>query len=122
MTAMTDMDRLGRRRAPAQNRGLRPLFPKLPADVVTRSLRIAMSAPAWQQLETLADVAVAPTRPRAIGAVVERALEQLDGDRPTLASDWSSDLVRPALHADTERPVDWLAWQAAKEQRLIGLH
>ena len=119
---MADIDSLGRRRAPAQNRGLRPLFPTLPADVVTRSLRIAMSAPAWQRLETLADDAAAPTRPRAIGAVVERSLEQLDGHRPSLTSGWSSDLVRTALHAETERPVDWLAWQAAKEQRLIGLH
>ena len=120
---MTHTDSLGRRRAPAQNRGLRPLFPKLPVDVITRSLRIAMSEPAWQRLETLADDTAAPTRPRAIGAVVERALENLDDNRPSLAiSGWAAVPDPEALHAGVSQPGDWLAWQAEKEQRLIGLN
>lgn len=112
---MNELDRLGRRRHPLQGRGLRPLFPKLPADVLTRSLRIAMSDSAWQRLDALTEQAVAPTRPRAIGAVVERALASLGSERPNVS-------LRGVCTDQRLAHADWLSWQAEKEQRLIGLH
>lgn len=85
-------DALGRRRASGQERGLRPLYPVLPSGVVSRSVRLAMSAVAWARLEGAA--APAPTRARSLGQVVERLL--------------------------VDEPTAWLAWQTRKEQRLLA--
>jgi len=63
-------DSLGRRRQPTQNRGLRPLHPRLPGNLISRSVRVAMSAAAWRRL----DEATGVTKPRAIGEILERAL------------------------------------------------
>ena len=85
-------DSLGRHRRPGQNRGLRPLYPLLPASLVSRSIRVAMSKTAWARLEQQAANEAATTRPRAIGQLIERALEP--------------------------RP-DWQDWQIRKEKQLL---
>jgi hypothetical protein len=123
---MPHTDRLGRRRHASQHRGLRSLFPKLPVDVVTRALRIAMSAQAWQQLDGLAAATDAPTAPRQLGAVIEGALAGLDRahEAESTAADAEGRLAaeRP-LHSGPRRyATHWLSWQAEKEQRLLGLH
>lgn len=85
-------DSLGRRREPGQNRGLRPMHPPLPPGVRSRSVRVAMSVAAWTKVDRL--VADSPvTAPRAVGALLERALD--------------------------ERVIDWQEWQIRKEQRLL---
>ena len=119
---MTGVDRLGRRREARQHRGLRPLFPKLPADILTRALRVAMSEQAWRRLDELAEAMAAPTRPRAIGAVIERALQPAEATPAETAGDHRRLPSRPR-HGEG-RPSDsaWLSWQAQKEQRLLGLH
>jgi hypothetical protein len=63
-------DALGRRRTPTQNKGLRPLYPVLPKGLISKSIRVAMSATAWRRL----DEATGLTRPRAVGEILERAL------------------------------------------------
>lgn len=83
-------DALGRRRQPTQNKGLRPLFPKLPPNLVSRSIRVAMTATAWRRLDEAAERG--QTKPRAIGDILERALEP--------------------------RP-DWQDWQIRKEKQLL---
>jgi len=116
---MTPTDSLGRRRLPGQHRGLRPLFPKLPADFETRLLRIAMSTQAWRQLEALAADPPAATRPRAIGAAIERALAHADAPSRRVR-----EFALPAPPATRLRHAsvhsDWLAWQFEKERRLLG--
>ncbi len=49
-----DRDRLGRRRHPEQQRGLRPLHPALPQRWVSKALRVAMSDADWSRFEALA--------------------------------------------------------------------
>ncbi len=89
-------DSLGRARRPTQNSGLRPLHPPLPTGLRLRSVRVAMSDPAWTALDrSLAD-SPEPTRPRALGQLLERAL----GTGPV---------------------VDWQTWQIRKEKQLLGI-
>ena len=83
-------DSLGRRRQPSQNKGLRPLYPPLPSNLISRSIRVAMSATAWRRLENAAERG--HTRPRAIGEILERALEP---------------------------QPDWQDWQIRKEKQLL---
>ena len=85
-------DALGRRRQPTQNSGLRPLYPLLPPNLISKSIRIAMSATAWARLERALQEERATTHPRAIGQLLERALE------PT---------------------PDWQDWQIRKEKQLL---
>jgi hypothetical protein len=85
-------DSLGRRRQPTQNKGLRPLYPSLPANLVSRSIRVAMSRTAWARLDHAARNATT-TAPRAIGDILERALEP--------------------------KP-DWQDWQIRKEKQLLA--
>ncbi len=85
-------DALGRRRTPTQNRGLRPLYPRLPANLISKSVRIAMSKIAWARLEQTATHEHAQTTPRAIGQILERALEP---------------------------KTDWQDWQIRKEKQLL---
>jgi hypothetical protein len=86
-------DSLGRRRQPSQNKGLRPLYPPLPKNLVSRSIRIAMSHTAWARLEQQARNQSAKTQPRAIGEILERALEP---------------------------QPDWQDWQIRKEKQLLA--
>ena len=87
-------DALGRRRDPSQNRGLRPLYPRLAHGFRSRSIRIAMSEWAWGALERLATASHEPTTPRAIGQLLERALQ-------------------------AHETSDWQDWQIRKEKQLL---
>jgi hypothetical protein len=88
-------DSLGRRRQPTQNKGLRPLYPRLPRAFRSAVLRIAMSDRGWAALERETHTTSATTRPRAIGHILERAL----GTVPN---------------------IDWQDWQIRKEKQLLG--
>jgi hypothetical protein len=88
-------DSLGRRRDPAQNRGLRPLYPRLQRGLQSRSIRVAMSEWAWSALERLSTASHEPTMPRAVGQLLERALQ-------------------------AHETVDWQDWQIRKEKQLLG--
>ena len=87
-------DSLGRRRDPAQNRGLRPLYPRLTPGLRSRSVRVAMSDWAWSALEKLTTASHEPTKPRATGQLLERALQAHEN-------------------------VDWQDWQIRKEKQLL---
>jgi hypothetical protein len=87
-------DSLGRRRAPAQNRGLRPLHPRLDGGHHSRSVRVAMSERAWAALERATNLSRALTKPRAIGELLEAALGTAPGP-------------------------DWQEWQIRKEKQLL---
>ena len=88
-------DSLGRRRDPSQNRGLRPLYPRLAAGFRSRSIRIAMSEWAWAALDRLSAASHEPTKPRTIGQLLERALQ-------------------------AHETADWQDWQIRKEKQLLG--
>jgi hypothetical protein len=114
---METVDALGRRRSPGQNRGLRPLFPRLPQSFESRVLRIAMTRPAWSSLDAQLDAMTASaeaTRPRALGELLERMLARLDteaANRPLP----SQALAAPA----DESTDDWQDWQNRKERMLL---
>ncbi len=96
-------DRLGRRRRPEQERGLRPLHPLLPQEWTSRALRVAMSEADWQALEDLVR-RVAPDQPtqaRALGATLSYLLHNTPEARP-----------EPG-------PLDWLDWERRKTLRLL---
>ena len=87
-------DSLGRRRDPSQNRGLRPLYPRLATGFRSRAVRIAMSEWAWGALDKLGTASHEPTKPRAIGQLLERALQ-------------------------AHETADWQDWQIRKEKQLL---
>jgi hypothetical protein len=96
-----ERDRLGRRRMPDQERGLRPLHPLLPQRWISRPLRVAMSEADWERFEAL---------------VRERA-----GDEPTQARAYGvaiSQLIS-AAPKPAPRPLDWLDWERRKTLRLL---
>lgn len=97
---MAERDALGRRRAPGQDRGLRPLYPPLPPRIRSRSIRVAMSEWAWRRLDDLVVRSPAPTPPRAVGALLERAIWAA-GERGAEVADWQT-------------------WQIRKERRLLS--
>src|SRR5512147_2000885 len=110
---MPHVDRLGRRRRPDQHRGLRSLFPTLPADCQSRLIRVAMSAGAWMRLDELVAAAQAPTAPRAIGTLIETWLAERS-HRPTRPS------AIVAVPAIEDEPSDWQDWQMRKELALLS--
>lgn len=71
---MESRDSIGRKRHPQQNRGLRPLFPKLPMSYESRPVRIAMTTPAWNLVDSLMAERAQATRPRALGEIIEALL------------------------------------------------
>ena len=98
-----ERDRLGRRRCPGQERGLRPLHPRLPGEWVSKVLRVAMPESDWERFEALADACapIAPTQARANGVVL-------------------SSLLHSAPVPQTEpRPLDWMDWERRKTLRLL---
>jgi hypothetical protein len=96
-------DRLGRARAPGQNRGLRPLHPRLPLRWVSRALRLAMPEADWARLDALA------RRHRADGDTQARAYGRALGV-----------LMNAQAPAPTPAPsLDWLDWERHKSQRLL---
>lgn len=105
-------DRIGRRRRPEQNRGLRPLFPKLPTTFESRAVRIAMTTPAWNRIDALVAERANQTRPRALGEVIETLLAHFD---TSLAAPWE-------VAIQSREPLataDWQDWQIQKERALL---
>src|SRR4051812_20663619 len=101
-----ERDRLGRRRRPEQDRGLRPLHPLLPEEWVSKALRIAMSETDWAEFESLvARFALsAPTQARAIGMVLSGLLHEG---------------VRSQEPEPEPGPLDWMDWERRKTLRLL---
>jgi hypothetical protein len=98
-----ERDRMGRRRSPEQERGLRPLHPPLPEEWISKALRVAMPESDWERFEALAD-ACAPmvsTQARAHGLVLSSLLHSVPVPRPE------------------PRPLDWMDWERRKTLRLL---
>lgn len=108
---METIDALGRRRQPGQNRGLRPLFPRLPESFESRVVRIAMTRPAWSRLDTMLAEDAGATRPRAFGELLERMLARLDV---------ASAISESAPSRGIESSEDWQDWQMRKERMLLS--
>src|SRR5436190_18518837 len=98
-----ERDRLGRRRSPEQERGLRPLHPPLPEEWISKALRVAMSESDWDRFATLVDryAAMAPTQARAHGLVLSSLLHAVPEPQP-----------EPG-------PLDWMDWERRKTLRLL---
>jgi hypothetical protein len=98
-----ERDRLGRRRRPEQERGLRPLHPLLPEEWVSKALRVAMSETDWAELESLVArcAVMAPTQARAYGMVLSGLLRTTQSPEP-----------EPG-------PLDWMDWERRKTLRLL---
>jgi hypothetical protein len=105
---MEPRDSLGRKRQPDQNRGLRPLFPRLPASFESRAVRIAMTTPAWNRIDSLMAERTTATRPRALGEVIETLLAYFE--RPSAVA-----ISEPEQFAN----ADWQDWQIQKERALL---
>jgi hypothetical protein len=98
-----ERDRLGRRRSPLQERGLRPLHPLLPQEWISKALRVAMSQSDWERFDTLVASysAMSSTQARAQGMAL-------------------SDLLNSAAHREPEPgPLDWMDWEHRKTLRLL---
>jgi hypothetical protein len=98
-----ERDRLGRRRSPLQERGLRPLHPLLPEEWVSKVLRVAMSESDWAKFETIVArcAALVPTQARAHGLALSGLLHAAP---------------RPRLEPG---PLDWMDWEREKSRRLL---
>jgi hypothetical protein len=120
---MVIIDRLGRRRRPEQNRGLRPLYPKLQRDVESRVLRVAMTRAAWEKIEGLLAENASETRPRAAGALIERLLAHFDTTRaPWAIAIHSRQSQSPLIQETTQSSnPDWQVWQIRKERALLPM-
>lgn len=96
-------DRLGRRRQPSQERGLRPLHPPLPEEWVSRALRVAMPEADWRRFEAAADRlgSGATTQARAYGLTIARLVQ---GEAPA---------------STAAGPHDWMEWERRKALRLL---
>lgn len=101
---MENLDVLGRRRTAEQNRGLRPLFPKLPSGMESRVVRVAMSRSRWLQLDGILEASTSTTKPRALGRLLEDGLGV-----------WESRSEVPA----TKHAAGWQDWQIRKELGLL---
>jgi hypothetical protein len=98
-----DRDRRGRRRQPNQERGLRPLHPRLPQKWTSKAVRVAMSEEDWSRFETLVRglAHLAPTQARAHGIVISTLID-LTGPQRT-----------------SPGPLDWMDWERQKTLRLL---
>jgi hypothetical protein len=96
-------DRLGRRRGPRQERGLRPLHPLLPEEWISKAVRVAMPESDWELFEALAGAyaPMASTQARAHGMAISRLLHSVPEPRP-----------EPG-------PLDWMDWERRKTMRLL---
>ena len=100
-----DRDRLGRKRRPDQERGLRPLHPPLPVHWTSKAVRVAMSEEDWERFDDLVQSVMSqtqtPTQARAQGLVI-------------------SGLMVAASNARTSpAPTDWMDWERQKTLRLL---
>ncbi len=98
-----ERDRLGRRRSPEQERGLRPLHPPLPDEWISKALRVAMSESDWDRFQALVHhyAATAPSQARAHGIVLSSLLQSIPGAQPVPG------------------PLDWMDWERRKTLRLL---
>lgn len=96
-----DRDRLGRRRMPDQERGLRPLHPLLPQRWISRALRVAMSEADWERFEALVRGRAGdePTQARAYGVTISQLVQEAPKPAPG--------------------PLDWMDWERRKTLRLL---
>jgi len=117
---MENTDVLGRRRRPAQNRGLRSLFPKLPSEHESRVIRLAMRSATWERIEHLISHSAAPTLPRAYGELVERLLEVFVSSSSEQRSSSSFQISPSKEEPIEEGRNDWQAWQMQKELALLA--
>src|SRR5262249_61833601 len=92
-------DASGRLRRDGQERGLRPLYPRLPGEWVSRAVRIAMPAFAWAQFDALVSRAAAgaETGARATGRA-----------------------VMALMAGDAGRTAHWLGWGRGKARGRPG--
>ena len=123
-----ERDRLGRRRRPDQERGLRPLHPLLPEEWVSKALRVAMSESDWAEFEALVArfAVMAPTHARAIGLVLSGLLHQAHESSPEPEPgpldwmDWERrKILRLLLRKPNSGPLDWMDWERRKTLRLL---
>jgi len=98
-----ERDRMGRRRTPEQERGLRPLHPPLPDLWTSKALRVTMSEADWSLFESLVRslAPAAPTHARALGLALS-----------TLMHSATLPPVEPG-------PLDWMDWERRKTLRLL---
>ncbi|MFO0889727.1 MAG: hypothetical protein U0790_11380 [Isosphaeraceae bacterium] len=96
-------DRLGRRRGPDQERGLRPLHPPLPDEWTSKAIRVSMSELDWARFESLAYMLsqATPTMARAYGLALTALMD-------------SANLPNPV-----SSPTDWMDWERRKTLRLL---
>ena len=88
-----ERDRLGRRRSPEQERGLRPLYPALPEEWISKVLRVAMSGIGLGAVRGSGGgryAPMAPTQARACGLVLSSLLhsERQPDPGPLNWMDW----------------------------------
>ena len=122
-------DRLGRRRRPDQERGLRPLHPLLPEQWTSKAIRVAMPESDWDRLESLVAryVAKAPTKARACGHALSGLLRAARAPQPEAQSvDWMEWERRKTLQLlpapgpqPAPGPLDWMDWERRKTLRLL---
>jgi hypothetical protein len=98
-----ERDRLGRRRSPEQERGLRPLHPPLPEEWISKALRVAMSESDWAHFGALVArcAPMAATQARAHGLALSGLLHAVPRPEP-----------EPG-------PLDWMDWERRKTLRLL---
>ena len=104
-------DRLGRRRGPDQERGLRPLHPPLPHEWTSKALRVTMSEADWARFESLAGMLApaAPTQARAYGMALSALIHTTTLPQSELGS-----LGEPG-------PLEWMDWERRKTLQLVLL-
>src|SRR5262245_28465718 len=91
-------DTLGRQRAEGQERGLRPLHPRLPENWISRAVRVSMPESRWRQFDGLIRKVKDFTGARAAGQVLAQLLDAHDKAAPT---------------------VHWLDWEHEKAKRIL---
>lgn len=91
---------MGRRRTQGQERGLRPLYPQLPENWVSRAIRVSMPASSWRFLDGLVARAAEETQTgaRAVGQVLMTLMR---------------------AEAATAREPHWLDFERQKAARLL---
>jgi hypothetical protein len=120
-----ERDRLGRRRSPEQERGLRPLHPALPEEWVSKALRVAMSESDWERFSALVDrfASVSSTQARAHGLVISNLLNSAASAQPDPGPldwmDWERRKTLRLLFQPDPGPLDWMDWERRKTLRLL---